>query len=385
MASLSLIVLVSLLFSIGFSSALGSPIERTSALFVFGDSTVDSGNNNYLDTIPENRADYEPYGQNGFFQTPTGRFSDGRVLVDFIAEHAKLPLIPPFSQPSADYTNGANFASGGAGVLSETNQGLAIDLQTQLKNFEEVQKSLREKLGEEKAKKLISEAIYFISIGSNDYMIGYLSNQKTQESYTPEQFVGMVIGNLTQTIQALYQTGGRKFAFLNLSPLGCLPALRAMNPQPNGGGCFEGASALALGHSNALKSVLPNLEYMLTGFKYANSNFYDWLQDRISNPSKHGFKDGVNACCGTGPYGGIFTCGGNKKVKEYKLCEKAEDYVWWDSFHPTEKIHEQLAKELWNGPSVGPYSLEDLFFDKEKLTIADVVDIDNNPQASSLV
>lgn len=40
------------------------------------------------------------------------------------AEYAKLPMIPPFLQPSAEYINGVNFASGGAGVLSETNQGL---------------------------------------------------------------------------------------------------------------------------------------------------------------------------------------------------------------------------------------------------------------------
>lgn len=55
-------------------------------LFIFGDSTVDAGNNNYIETIPENRANYEPYAQNGFFQEPTGRFSDGRIIVDFIGE-----------------------------------------------------------------------------------------------------------------------------------------------------------------------------------------------------------------------------------------------------------------------------------------------------------
>ncbi|THG22528.1 hypothetical protein TEA_025061 [Camellia sinensis var. sinensis] len=91
-----------------------------------GDSTVDPGNNNYIETVPENRANHKPYGQNGFFQQspPTGRFSDGRVIVDFIAEYAKLPLIPPFLEPSAEYVNGVNFGSGGAGILSETNQGL---------------------------------------------------------------------------------------------------------------------------------------------------------------------------------------------------------------------------------------------------------------------
>lgn len=70
-----------------------------------------------------------------------------------------------------------------------------------MRNFEEVQKWLIEKLGDEKAKEVISEAVYFISIGSNDYMGGYLGNPKVQEQYNPEQYVGMVIGNLTQSIQ----------------------------------------------------------------------------------------------------------------------------------------------------------------------------------------
>jgi hypothetical protein len=39
------------------------------------------------------------------------------------AEYAKLPIIAPFLQPSAEFINGVNFASGGAGILPETNQG----------------------------------------------------------------------------------------------------------------------------------------------------------------------------------------------------------------------------------------------------------------------
>jgi len=95
-----------------------------------------------------------------------------------------------------------------------------------------------------------------------------------------------------------------------------------------------------------------------------------------------GFKDGVNACCGSGPYGGIFTCGGTKKVTEFSLCDNAGDHVWWDSFHPTEKIHQQFADALWNGPfsSVGPYNLEKLFNNEIKLIIADVVDAPENQQ-----
>ncbi|KAL1823899.1 hypothetical protein ACET3Z_010677 [Daucus carota] len=366
-----------LLLILGFSKSYAYQEGKVtgSRFFIFGDSTVDAGNNNYISTTPENQADYPPYGHNGYFEKPTGRFSEGRIVVDFIAEYAQLPLIPPFLQPSAEYVNGVNFASAGAGILPETNQGLVIDLKTQLNHFEQVRRSLIEDLGEAEANTVLSEAVYSFSIGSNDYMGGYLGNPNMQQMHDPEEFVGMVIGNLTQAIQELYAKGGRKFAFLSLSSLGCLPVLRALNPRKEGG-CFEEATALAMAHNNAFSSVLANLEHLLKDFSYCNSKFSIWLDDRINNPLNHGFKDGINACCGIGPYGGIFTCGGTKNMTEYKLCESPDDYVWWDSFHPTEKLHEQLAQELWYGsPDVGPYNLQQLFSgNNKKFIIADVVD-----------
>ncbi|KAK2972633.1 hypothetical protein RJ640_000593, partial [Escallonia rubra] len=359
-----LVIQVILLLLISFKALGGPPDKSGSALFIFGDSTVDTGNNNYIITIDENRANRKPYGQNGF-REPTGRFSDGRVIVDFIAEYSNLPLIPPFLQPSAKYVKGVNFASGGAGVLSSTNKGLAIDLETQLKHFEEVRVSLTRKLGAAEAKQLISEAVYFISIGSNDYLGGYLGNPKMQELHDPKNYVGMVIGNYTKAIQELFAKGARRFGFLSLCPLGCLPALRAVNPKANKGGCFEEASALALAHNSALKAALASLEHQLRGFKYCNPDFYNWLHDRISNPYKYGFADGLNACCGTGPYRGVYSCGGTEKVKDYQLCESSDLHVWWDSFHATERIHEQIAKAIWNGTN-WPYNLEDLFLNREK-------------------
>lgn len=90
------------------------------------------------------------------------------------------------------------------------------------------------------------------------------------------------------SVQVLYEKGGRKFGFLSLSPLGCLPALRALNPKASEGGCLEEACALALAHNNALSAVLRSLEHTMKGFMYSNSNFYNWLNDRINNPSKYG-------------------------------------------------------------------------------------------------
>lgn len=53
------------------------------AMFVFGDSTVDVGNNNFLANCKANcKANYPRYGVDYPFQSPTGRFSNGYNLAD---------------------------------------------------------------------------------------------------------------------------------------------------------------------------------------------------------------------------------------------------------------------------------------------------------------
>lgn len=51
------------------------------ALYVFGDSLLDSGNNNLLPTLA--KADFPPYGRD-FAKGSTGRFTNGRTVADFI-------------------------------------------------------------------------------------------------------------------------------------------------------------------------------------------------------------------------------------------------------------------------------------------------------------
>ena len=61
------------------------PEERT-ALFVFGDSLFDPGNNNYINSTSYFQANFSPYGET-FFKYPTGRFSDGRLIPHFIGKN----------------------------------------------------------------------------------------------------------------------------------------------------------------------------------------------------------------------------------------------------------------------------------------------------------
>jgi len=58
-------------------------LAEARAFFVFGDSLVDSGNNNYLGTTA--RADSPPYGIDYPTHRPTGRFSNGLNIPDIIS------------------------------------------------------------------------------------------------------------------------------------------------------------------------------------------------------------------------------------------------------------------------------------------------------------
>ena len=61
------------------------------ALFVFGDSLFDVGNNNYINTTTDYQANFSPYGET-FFKFPTGRFSNGRVIPDFIGKNKYMSV-----------------------------------------------------------------------------------------------------------------------------------------------------------------------------------------------------------------------------------------------------------------------------------------------------
>ncbi|KAM5579511.1 hypothetical protein ABKV19_009339 [Rosa sericea] len=234
-----------------YSSGTGIEHNQTRvALFVFGDSPFEAGNAQYLPNV--NVKDIEalawPYGMT-FFHHPTGRYSDGRIVPDFIAKFAKLPMLPPYLQPGPqDFTDGSNFACVGAGALATTNPETAT-FPIQLSYFRNVTKLLQQKLGHLEAKRILRNAVYLISIGGCDYFSFYPTYPNATEPQQ-EEYVAIVIGNLTTVLQDIYNLGGRKFAFQNVGSLGCLPAIRQTFGVTEG--CIEGLLSLANLHNTAL-------------------------------------------------------------------------------------------------------------------------------------
>ncbi|KAI4325379.1 hypothetical protein MLD38_030785 [Melastoma candidum] len=340
-----------------FSSVFPPIVAARVAFFVFGDSLVDAGNNNYLGGFKINRF---PYGET-FFGRPTGRVCDGRIYPDFIAEYAKLPLIKPCLEPNfSDYSDGANFASAGAGVLPGTRPG-TLHLALQVSYFEKVTERLTQQKGDEGAQKLISDAVYHIGMGGNDYMgleRSSLSTNTTFSSQDKKAFVRMVLGNLTGCVEKLYRLGGRKFSFQNVGPIGCMPSTRF---DMKIDGCWHETTVLAKKHNTELARLLAELATRLPGFKYSLFDYNTALLNRIMNSTRYGFKYGKSACCGSGAYNGNFTCGSQNGY--YNLCSNPSEYVFFDGGHPTESTNRQLAALMWRGkPAVtGPHDLRTLF------------------------
>ena len=84
MARLISVLLFLFMLQLCSMSVLSLSDAPDSASFVFGDSLVDAGNNNYLQTL--SKADITP---NGIDFTasggqPTGRFTNGRTIADIV-------------------------------------------------------------------------------------------------------------------------------------------------------------------------------------------------------------------------------------------------------------------------------------------------------------
>lgn len=95
---ISLCVVVILIWSSGFA-----PQAEARAFFVFGDSLVDNGNNNYLFTTA--RADSYPYGVDYPTHRATGRFSNGLNIPDLISNYTSTS---PSSISSFTFSSSSN-------------------------------------------------------------------------------------------------------------------------------------------------------------------------------------------------------------------------------------------------------------------------------------
>ncbi|KAF3443372.1 hypothetical protein FNV43_RR13054 [Rhamnella rubrinervis] len=315
---------------------------KVPAIIVFGDSSVDAGNNNAIPTIA--RSNFQPYGRDFSGGKATGRFSNGRIPTDFISEAFGLkPAIPAYLDPSyniSDFATGVTFASAATGYDNATSSVLSvIPLWKQLEYYKEYQQKLKSYLGNSLASQRISEALHMMSLGTNDFLENYYTIPGRQSQFTVQQYQDFLVGIAGNFIKHLYGLGARKISLGGLPPMGCLPLERTTNFM-GGNECMDKYNIVALEFNGKLKNLATNLNNELPGISLVFSDPYYIFMQIIRSPSQYGFEVSSVACCATGMFEMGYACNRNNLF----TCTDANRYVFWDSFHPTEKTNHIIAE-----------------------------------------
>ncbi|XP_015057321.2 GDSL esterase/lipase At1g71691-like [Solanum pennellii] len=327
------------------------------AMFIFGDSLIDNGNNNNLPSFA--KANYYPYGID-FDGGPTGRFSNGYTMVDEIAEQLGLPLIPAHSEASSSGEQmrfGVNYASAASGILDDTGRNFVgrIPFNQQIKNFEDTLDEITDNLGAPDVAQALAKCIFFVGMGSNDYLNNYLMpNYDTKNHYNPQQYANLLVQHYTQQLTRLYNLGGRKFVIGGVGLMGCIPSILAKS---NSNVCSEEVNELILPFTNNVKSMLTNLNVNLPGSKFIYIDIKNMFQDLLTNYRQYGFSVINRGCCGIGRNRGQITC-----LPMQTPCPNRDQYIFWDAFHPTEAVNILFARKAFNGGTdvVYPINIHEL-------------------------
>ncbi|KAK9096267.1 hypothetical protein Sjap_021764 [Stephania japonica] len=342
------------------------------AIFNFGDSNSDTGGFGAAFQPPT-----RPNGET-FFRRPAGRFSDGRLIIDFIAEglgltylHAYLDALRP------NFSHGVNFATAASTILPQRNVlplgGFSpFSLNLQYIQFTRLRNDSHFIFNHDKGgvfdfllpkKDYYSRALYTFDIGHNDMTAALFANMSISEV---GGLIPYMVGNLSATVKSVYNDGGRSFWIQNTDPSGCLPYLLvnlAVPPsQIDSAGCAIPYNNLSQLYNDKLKEAVIQLRRDLPLAAITYVDIYNVKYSLISQAHKYGFEKPLVACCGYGEdefnYSPQAPCGGTIKANGGEVfvgsCDKPSVRVNWDGVHYTEAANKFVFDQIVNGKFSDP-------------------------------
>ncbi|XP_038906780.1 GDSL esterase/lipase At4g01130 isoform X2 [Benincasa hispida] len=371
-------IFVLVLLAVASAAAAAHSKCEFKAIFNFGDSNSDTGG--FWAVFP---AQHGPNGMT-FFKKPTGRATDGRLILDFLAKSLGLPFISPYLKSiGSDFKHGANFATLASTVLLPNTSlfvtgispfSLAIQL-NQMKEFkfrvDEYHSSSSHPKGwtQLPPPNIFGKALYTFYIGQNDFT----SNLKAIGIEGVKQYLPQVVSQIVDTIKEVYKLGGRTFVVMNMAPVGCYPALLVELPHRSSDidqyGCFISYNKAVSDYNVMLKKELEQARRALPKASLLYFDTHSVLLQLFQHPNSHGLKYGTKACCGHGggPYNFDPTlfCGNSKNINNKILtataCSDPYNYVSWDGIHATEAANKLVTLAILNGSySHPPFSFQNL-------------------------
>ncbi|WOL02107.1 hypothetical protein Cni_G10826 [Canna indica] len=347
---------VVVVFFLLLSSLHLSSSHQYRALFNFGDSMSDTGNV---------RIGHLPYGMT-FFGRATGRCSDGRLIIDFIAQDLGFPLLPPNTERDADFSKGANFAWVAGTTLGfeffnerGLSRGLWVNasIYIQVDRFEKMLPSICG--APQDCKDFLSKSLFIVGeFGGNDYSTGLFMGRSVDEVST---FVPHVVHAIADGVERLIGLGAVDIVVPGILPMGCFPLYltnyHTPDPEDYGPktGCARRFNALSWLHNALLRKALDDLRRKFPAISIRYADYYSQIMDFTLNPLKYGFTAGaLRTCCGNG--GGIYNYDQGRRCndKGFTVCENISTHVNWDGIHMTEAAHRVIASGWLYGPYVSP-------------------------------
>ncbi|XP_022776178.1 GDSL esterase/lipase At5g14450-like [Durio zibethinus] len=361
-------VTITALLAVAFSLLLLSGKQRNlgqstgcdfPAIFNFGDSNSDTGG--------KSAAFHQIPWPNGitFFQKPTGRYCNGKLIIDFIAEKLGLPYLSAYLDSiDANFRHGANFATGGSTIqpldVRTFKQGFSpISLEIQLSQFERFKEQANELYKEGVNSNIksklpkpedFSQALYTFDIGQNDLDAAFKSMTVKQVA----ELVPGTINQLAQAVKRLHQQGARTFWIHNTGPIGCLPfQVLDFPPQTENvdqNGCIRSHNEVAQEFNRQLRERVIHLRMQLPDAVLTYVDIYSARYSLISEAKKHGFGNPLTYCCGHYP---DILCWRKTIVNGTEIlgtsCSNPSAYISWDGIHYSHAANLWIANKVLNG------------------------------------
>ncbi|XP_010920106.1 GDSL esterase/lipase EXL3 [Elaeis guineensis] len=337
-----LIHLSQLLLTLSQSTNQTTPLVP--AVIVFGDSIVDPGNNNAIKTVV--KCNFPPYGVDFIGHKPTGRFSNGKIPTDFIASKLGVKeLLPAYLGTTLgpeDLLTGVSFASGGTGFDPLTSRVASVlSMAEQLELFQEYKEKVRAIAGAKRADEILSKALYLVCAGSDDIANTYFTTPFRRTHYDISSYSNLLLHSASNFLQELIHLGARKIGVAGIPPIGCVPSQRTLS-----GGilrhCAPGHNQMAELFNSGLTKEIRRLGDKHR-VKVVYIDIYTILLDMIQRPNNYGFEVSTKGCCGTGDLEVSVLCNGLTST----ICTDVSQYVFWDSYHPTERAYKVLVDWLY--------------------------------------
>ncbi|KAG5047990.1 hypothetical protein AAZX31_04G022100 [Glycine max] len=342
--SLMLRFILSLVLSFRAKAVVKLPPNITiPAVIAFGDSIVDPGNNNKVKTLV--KCDFPPYGKDFEGGIPTGRFCNGKIPSDLLVEELGIKeLLPAYLDPNlkpSDLVTGVCFASGASGYDPLTPKiASVISMSEQLDMFKEYIGKLKHIVGEDRTKFILANSFFLVVAGSDDIANTYFIARVRQLQYDIPAYTDLMLHSASNFVKELYGLGARRIGVLSAPPIGCVPSQRTL-----AGGfqreCAEEYNYAAKLFNSKLSRELDALKHNLPNSRIVYIDVYNPLMDIIVNYQRHGYKVVDRGCCGTGKLEVAVLCNPLGAT-----CPDASQYVFWDSYHPTEGVYRQLIVQV---------------------------------------